>query len=180
MWTHCFGKNSNLNHIFPHHNSEAKFHAAAWLGMAETQKNTRFGAAAHGAAGWGHSNWHLASPPSGNQSWLTGKSLIIGGLMGKIIYKLKNGGFSIAMLPQGKPWCFWFSQVFPTRCDVKHPKSFKGWPSKIGPEVRRCCSCIATVAAASCVASEVPTLSSVLKQPLGWTVLVMLQNPGLI
>ena len=144
------------------------------------KKHTRFGAAAHGVAGWGHSNWHLACPPSGNQPWLTGKSLIVGGLMGQIIYKFKNGGFSIAMLPQGKPWCFWFSQVFPTRCDVKHPKSFKGWPSKIGPEVRRCCSCIATVAAASLVASEVPTLSSVLKQPLGWTVLVMLQNPGLI
>ena len=39
QWTHYFGKNSNLNHIFPHHNSEAKFHAAghgwAWL---KTQK----------------------------------------------------------------------------------------------------------------------------------------------
>ena len=77
------------------------------LGMAghglKHKKNTRFRAAAHGVAGWGHSNWHLACPPSGNQPWLTGKSLIVGGLMGQIIYKFKNGGFSIAMLPQGKP-----------------------------------------------------------------------------
>ena len=102
--------------------------------MATCKKKLAAVVTSHFETGWlatsgkvwpfGNVTWQWL--PSGNQTWLAGKSILNGGLSGKIIYKWSiNGGCSIAMFDYREGVYPHFRIMFSWKIGITH--SFVKW-----------------------------------------------------